>query len=278
MSYTISELQIIGVSSTIDLSDVLTAPIPCTDGTYSASPSSSNVIINSVVGSIVTYTPISSGGFEFIGSLNCTEGSDIASRILGNAVSFQATVSQPSEIYNFTPCCNECHNPLVVVDIYEGDTYIPFVLDMEDGIVVSTLSGDEGTILNGTGVIELSEAVVAGDTIQLHVISDSCKATSSSITVKAKPDDCDSCPNPNRCHIRLLSVSVKHEGINLVSLLSLSVEAFGELRYRLDNGEWFSDWSSIGSFNSLVNHTLGIKLVNNPSCRIEYPFLAISYI
>ena len=275
MSHTISDLQIVGVSNTIDLSALVSIPSPCTGGAYLAL-ATSNVTINSIVGSIVTYTPIAVGDFSFVGSYTCTESSN-SIQIYGIATVFQAIVSQPSNIYSFNPCCNECYNPIIVVDIYEGDTYIPFVLDMEDGTVVTTLSGGEGVVLNGTGVVELSDAVASGDIIQLRVVSDSCKATSIAVIVKAKVEDCESCPSPNQCHIRLLSVSVKHIGINLVSINSLNVEAFGELRYKLDNGLWLSDWASIGSFDSRVNHILGIKLVNNPSCRIEYPFLAISY-
>jgi hypothetical protein len=275
MAYTITDLQIIGQTYTVDLADLI--EIEFCEGTERWSAiATENVTIVSIVGSIVTYIPTASGDFSFNGYYSCDEiPSSI--EILGEAVPFQATVSSPSGIYNFNPCCNDCFNPIIVTDLYEGDTYIPFSLDMEDGVVVSTLSGEEGKVLDGVGVIELSNPLVAGESIQLKVNSDTCKAVSSVEIVKSVSDDCDSCANPNRCHIRLLSVAVKHDGVNLVSLSSLSVEAFGELRYRLDNGLWFSDWASIGSFNSLVNHTLGIKLVNNPSCRIEYPFLAISY-
>jgi hypothetical protein len=275
MSYTISELQIVGVSNTIDLSTIISIPVPCTNSNYFAL-ATSNVVINSIVGSVVTYTPTTAGTFLFVGSITCSQGGALI-QVYGTSSVFQATVSRPSDIYRFLPCCNDCYNPIIATDIYEGDTYIPFVLDMEDGTIVTTLSGDQGTVLNGTGVVELSQSVASGNTIQLMVVSDSCKATSTLVTVKAKVEDCESCPSPNQCHIRLLSVSVKHIGINLVSINSLNVEAFGELRYKLDNGAWFSDWASIGSFDSRVNHTLGIKLVNNPSCRIEYPFLAISY-
>lgn len=275
MPYTIVDLQIVGVPNTIDLSTIITGTIPCTGGVYSAT-ASERVIINSVVGSIVTYTPTISGEFSFVGSISCLEGGE-AVQIYGSAVVFQAVVSEQSPVYTFLPCCNDCFNPIIVSNLYEGDTYIPFSLDMEDGTIVKTLSGDIGRVLDGKGVIELSEALTAGANIQLQVDSETCKAVSSIVKVKNVSEDCDACPNPNTCHIRLLNVSVKSDGINLVSISKLNVEAFGELKYRLDNGEWFSDWGSIGSFSSLVNHTLGIKLVNNPSCRLEYPFLAISY-
>lgn len=186
-------------------------------------------------------------------------------------------VSPASEPIIFPLCCEDCASPVIVSTLYAGDTYIPFSADMGDGISVETMSGDAGVVYNGRGIIELSTPLAEGDTVQLKVGVIGCNAVSSVSTVKAVSDDCDSCPNPNSCHIRVLNVAVKYEGINLVSISSLSVEAFGELRYRLDNGEWYSDWASIGSFNSLVNHTLGIKLVNNPSCRLEYPFLAIAF-
>jgi len=274
MTYEITDLQIIGKTYTLDLSDLIGGVCGGTEF-YSAVPVS-NVTILSVVGSIVSYTPTVTGTFEFNGYYSCDDTPAIV-EVSGTAVPFQATVSIASEVYNFTPCCNECYKPIIVSGLYEGNTYIPFSLDMEDGITVETLSGDGSRVLEGKGVIELSEPLVAGESVQLRVYSDSCKAVSDAVIVKTISEDCDSCPNPNTCHIRLLNVSVKSDGVNLVSISRLNVEAFGELRYRLDNGSWFSDWSSIGSFSSLVNHTLGIKLVNNPACRIEYPFLAISY-
>jgi hypothetical protein len=279
MPYTIDGVKFVGESSTLDINDILPAPSPCTSPAYTAGADNmAGVIINSVVGSIVTYTPTRAGSFVFGVTILCNEETFSIENVEGVAIVFQATVSLASEPYTFLPCCNDCFNPIIVSNLYEGDTYIPFSLEMEDGVVVSTLSGDVGSVLNGVGVIELSTPLVAGANIQLQVDSDTCKAVSSVMKVKAISEDCDTCANPNNCHIRLLNVSVKSDGVNLVSISKLNVEAFSELRYRLDNGAWFSDWSSIGSFNSLVNHTLGIKLVNNPSCRIEYPFLAISYI
>jgi len=274
MTYEITDLQIIGKIYTLDLSELLGGGCGGT-GFYAAVPVS-NVSIVSVVESVVSYTPTATGLFSFNGYYSCDETSLLV-EVSGTAVPFQATVSAASDVYNFTPCCNECYNPIIVSDLYEGDTYIAFSLDMEDGITVETLAGDGGRTLEGKGVIELFEPLVAGESIQLQVYSDSCKAVSDIVIVKTIAEDCDSCPNQNTCHIRLLNVSVKSDGVNLVSISKLNVEAFGELRYRLDNGSWFADWASIGSFSSLVNHTIGIKLVNNPACRIEYPFLAISY-
>lgn len=278
MAHTIEALKFVGEPSTIDIIDIFLELPPCLNPTYSAgSDSSGNVTINSVVGSVVTYTPNSTGSFNFVVTISCDGIPTSIETVEGTAVAFQAIVSEASDPYTFLPCCNDCFNPIIVSNLYEGDTYIPFSLDMEDGTIVKTLSGDIGRVLDGKGVIELSEALTAGANIQLQVDSETCKAVSSIVKVKNVSEDCDACPNPNTCHIRLLNVSVKSDGINLVSISKLNVEAFGELKYRLDNGEWFSDWGSIGSFSSLVNHTLGIKLVNNPSCRLEYPFLAISY-
>lgn len=186
-------------------------------------------------------------------------------------------LSPASDPVLFPACCVECLNPIIVSTLYDGDTYIPFSLNMPDGTqVYDTLTNSYGTVINGSGVIELSEALSAGASVQIKVDDSSCKSASSVSIIQSKQEDCD-CVVPNNCHVRVMSVSVKSSGTNLVSLSYLSVEANGELRYRLDGGEWFSDWASIGSFSSLVNHTLGIKLVNNPACRIEYPFLAISY-
>lgn len=275
MSYTISDLQVVGIPNTIDLSDIIPPLMGCLP-LYGAIPTS-NVEILSVIDSTVTYVTLATGSFEFTAFNGCYGEGDTVVEIDGNAAVFQAAVSQASDPYTFLPCCSDCFNPIIVSSLYEGDAYIPFSLDMEDGTIVKTASDDVGRVLDGKGVIELSEPLIAGTNIQLQVDSPTCKAVSAIVKVKVVAEDCDSCANPNTCHIRLLNVSVKNDGINLVSISKLNVEAFGELRYRLDNGEWFSDWSNIGSFSSLINHTLGIKLANNPSCRIEYPFLAISY-
>lgn len=275
MTFIITEPRIVGVEYTLDMAVVL-PPIPMCLPLYTAAPMT-NIEIVSISDSILTYKTLNFGSFEFSIFNNCLGEGATATQVQGDAVIFNATVSQQSEPYTFLPCCNDCFNPIIVSNLYEGDTYIAFSLDMEDGTVVKTASDDIGKVLDGKGVIELSESLIAGVDIQLLVDSPTCKATSSVVKVKNIPEDCNSCANPNACHIRLLNVSVRNEGVNLVSISRLNVEAFGELRYRLDNGEWFSDWSNIGSFSSLVNHTLGIKLVNNPACRIEYPFLAISY-
>lgn len=186
-------------------------------------------------------------------------------------------VSPISEPITFPACCVDCYNPIIASQLYAGDTYIPFSLDMIDGTVVyDSVNNNQGRVVNGAGVIELSEPLVAGSVVKIFVNESNCKSSSSEVTVLARPESCD-CPSVDNCHIRVIGVAIKKVGINSVALSYLSVEAFGELRYRIDNGEWFSDWASIGSFSSLTNHTLGIKLVNDPSCRIEYPFLAISY-
>ena len=276
MSYTITEIQVAGQPSTIDLADILTH-IPCVDGVYSAT-STYNVVINSIVGSIVTYTTIAQGAFQFVGFLNCGEDGGSATQLEGTSVVFQAIVSDPSSIYNFPPCCPECNTPVITNDLYAGDLFIPFYLDMPDGTEINIPVLEVlATIHDGTGLFELGSPLVAGTIIQLQVYEDSCKSLSLPMTVKSEVEDCTDCVQTNPCHIRLINVAVKHDGVNLVSISKLNVESNGDLKYRLDNGEWYSDWSSIGSFSSLINHTLGVKLVNNPACRIEYPFLAISY-
>lgn len=186
-------------------------------------------------------------------------------------------LSPASEPVLFPACCVDCFNPIIVSTLYEGDTYIPFSLDMLDGTqVYDSVTNSYGTVVDGAGVVELSEPLQAGAGVSIIVDDTSCKSASTVSVVLSKPDSCD-CPSVDNCHVRVMSVSIKIVGVNLVELSYLSVESNGEMRYRLDNGEWVSDWAKIGSFSSLVNHTLGIKLVNNPSCRIEYPFLAISY-
>lgn len=274
MDYIINELQVVDIANTLNLSEVGICPSGL-GGLWTIESTTLNVTA-SISGRVLEYTPTGAGSFSIRVKMTCDTPATFFD-IRGNASFFNLSIGDLSEIYNFPVCCNDCYNPIIVSSLYEGDTYIPFSLDMEDGTVVKTASDDIGRVLDGKGLIELSEPLVSGANIQLQVDSETCKAVSSVVKVKAVSEDCDSCANLNSCHIRLLNVSVKSDGVNLVSISKLNLEAFGELRYRLDNGEWFSDWSSIGSFSSLVNHTLGIKLVNNPACRIEYPFLAISY-
>ena len=275
MSYTIEEIQIVNVPNTIDMAGIAS----CVSGSPSGYASNTlvNVTINSIVGSVVTYTPNGAGTFSFNITWNC--GMDAAvQNFVGAAVVFQAIVSEQSSIYTFPACCPECNTPVITNDLYAGDLFIPFYLDMPDGTEVNIpILEVLTTVTDGKGIFELGSPLVVGTIIQLQVYETACKALSLPMTVKAQVEDCTDCVQSNPCHIRLINVSVKHTGVNLVSIANLNVESNGDLKYRLDNGEWFSDWSSIGSFSSLVNHTLGIKLINNPACRIEYPFLAISY-
>ena len=275
MSYTIEEIQVVGVENTFDSNVFAT----CGTGyplTYSTS-SLSNVTILSSTGGIITYYPNSVGDFQFTVTWTCASGGG-TTQVKGVAVVFQAIVSEQSNVYTFPSCCPECYTPVITNDLYAGDLFIPFYLNMPDGTQVNIpILEVLCSVYNNVGVFELGSPLVAGTIIQLQVYEDSCKSLSLPMTVKVQVEDCTDCVQTNPCHIRLINVSVKHDGVNLVSISNLNVESNGDLKYRLDNGEWFSDWSSIGSFSSLVNHTLGVKLVNNPSCRIEYPFLAISY-
>ena len=279
--YTISELQAVGVVSTIQLSTDVT-PCPIGISTYSTSSPINVEIVSLSIDGDVQYKPLADGDFSFVYTVTCEDESADSGNVSGSAEASIGTltpiVSPQSGIINFPTCCVECVNPIIVSDLYEGDTYIPFSLDMADGTEVKdSLTLTNGVVFNGSGVVELTEALTVGDVVKLQVDSTTCKANSTSVTVKAKEEGCETCPPINKCHIRLLNVSVKHIGINQVAIATLNVEANGELKYKLDAGEWLSDWGTIGTFSSLVNHVLAIKLVNNPSCKIEYPFLAISY-
>jgi len=182
------------------------------------------------------------------------------------------TISPESAVSTLANCCPTCETPVLPNDVFAGASYIPFTLNMPDGTLVEELTiGGSGTVFNGSGILELLTPAEEGIILQVQVDDVNCKATACTVTVKAMPDlDCET-PSERPCHIRVVESNFDVvEGI-YGTITSLTVESYGALKYRLDNGEWKDSWTQIGVFLLGSSHTIGIKSKDNPNCRISYP-------
>ena len=178
-----------------------------------------------------------------------------------------------SETFTVDDCCEDCKTPQFVNDIYEGDTFIPYSLAMVDGTVVSidSLGGDTVTI-SERGCIELSEPVIAGQEIRLK--TNECENYSPIYKVKSKPQDCDFY-EPIPCFIKVLNIKVRTVNEIYGKIESLNTSSYGELKYRIDNGDWYDSWTELGEFPLNNGVVLGIKSKASPTCKIEYPLIVV---
>ena len=178
-----------------------------------------------------------------------------------------------SEAFFVDECCEECKSPQFVNDVYDGDTFIPYSLAMIDGTQVSidSLGGDTFTF-SERGCIELSTPLIAGQEIRLKV--NSCDIYSAPYTVKSKPQDCEFIPSMP-CFIKVLNIQVETVDLIYGRIKSLNTSSYGELKYRINNGDWVDSWTELGKFPLNSGVTLGIKSKSSPTCKIEYPLLVI---
>lgn len=178
-----------------------------------------------------------------------------------------------SEIFSIDECCDDCKSPQFVNDVYEGDTFIPYTLSMVDGTMVSvdSLGGDTLTF-SERGCIELATPLIAGQEIRLK--ANECENYSPIYKVKSKPQDCDFAP-PIPCFIKVLNIKVRTVNEIYGKIDSLNTSSYGELKYRIDNGDWVDSWTELGAFPLNSGVTLGIKSKSSPTCKIEYPLLVI---
>lgn len=148
-----------------------------------------------------------------------------------------------SEIFSVDECCEDCKSPQFVNDVYEGDTFIPYSLTMVDGTMVSvdSLGGDTLTF-SERGCIELSTPLIAGQEIRLK--ANDCESYSSVYKVKSKPQDCDFAP-PIPCFIKVLNIKVRTVNEIYGKIDSLNTSSYGELKYRIDNGDWVDSWTEL---------------------------------
>ena len=188
-------------------------------------------------------------------------------------VVISANVTLASNPVLYPPCCLECETPIVEATLYEGDCFISFSLNMPDGTLVNELTfGGWGTVFNGTGTIELDTPLTAGSVIQLQVNDSNCKALSCKVSVNSSNSDCTNCEKKPECHIRVVDIDIATSGNN-GTINSLVLEKNSDLKYRLNGGAWIDDWRDLGFFALGESHTLGIKSVTNPNCRIVHTII-----
>ena len=191
----------------------------------------------------------------------------------GLAPFFNVDKSLESQEFSIETCCENCNKPIFVSELYEGDTHIPYYLDMVNGsIVILDGTVNQTSTFQQKGLIEASTPLVKGQVVRLFV--DSCDTYSESYIVKARPDDCDT-TQQTPCYIKVLDIQVETVDLLFGKIKSLNVASYGDLKYRINNGDWYDSWTLLGKFplNNGVN--LQIKSKANPSCKIEFPMLVI---
>ena len=180
-----------------------------------------------------------------------------------------AEVGIASDELKYPICCIECKEPIITSELYEGFSYIPFELDMDDGTIVSeTTLGGSGIVNNKKGIIELDKPMSAGVTVQLKVESEGCNAVSCTKVVLEKNYDCDTCEAETPCHIRLINVEFESVGNN-ARIADIDVEYSSPIQYSLNNSIWVDSPSQLGQVPLGGYYKLGMRATDNPNCRIS---------
>jgi hypothetical protein len=169
----------------------------------------------------------------------------------------------------YPDCCIDCTSPVISQGIYEGYSYIPFTLNMQDGTsVVETTLGGTGVVSGGVGMIELDNPVTAGTVINIRVDNNSCKAIGNPIVVKEIPEQCDDCLDANSCHIRIVNIKFSTSDNLNATISSLNIENNAPVQYSINSGKWYDTWEELSSIKIGSTFRLGIKVKGNPNCRI----------
>ena len=203
----------------------------------------------------------------------CSEVSEVGEYL---GVRFNCSSTNSSELVTQDPCCPTCATPVVVSDLYVGATLIPYSLNMPDGTSVS-YAGNTTTTFDGKGVLTLAVALVEDDSVVISVASNNCTTESCPVVVKSSEDECD-CPIYNPCSINVNSLGYEVVDNNYGKISKLNVSSSGSLKYKLDSGEWKTNWNDINNFLLSDEHTLYIKVTNNPTCNIELPLVVLDRI
>jgi hypothetical protein len=211
-------------------------------------------------------------GVPYTASLNA--GNDVTLTIGEGLVPFfNVDESLESQEFTIDACCESCNKPIFVSELYEGDTHIPYYLDMVDGSIV-ILDGtiNQSTTYQQKGLVEASTALVKGQVVRLFV--NGCDTYSESYIVKSRPEDCDFIQQ-TPCYIKVLDIQVETVDLLFGKIKSLNVASYGDLKYRINNGDWYDSWTQLGKFPLSTGVNLQIKSKANPSCKIEFPMLVI---
>jgi hypothetical protein len=251
-----------------------TIPIELGDYNYSIEVASSGLFtsILQIIGAGATCTPyFYIDGVPYTASL---DNGDVTLRIgEGTVPFFNVNESLESQEFSIEICCQDCNKPIFVSELYEGDAYIPYNLDMVDGSIVYL----DGTINNTLtyqqkGLIEVSTPLVKGQVVRLFV--NGCDTYSESLIVKSRPEDCDFIQQIP-CYIKVLDIQVETVDLLFGKIKSLNVSSYGDLKYRINNGDWYDSWTQLDKFPLSTGVNLQIKSKANPSCKIEFPMLVI---
>jgi len=243
--------------------------------TYSIETSPAGIITSTLTIAGTNYTPyFYVGGVPYSAELFAGNGSLIIGQ--GLTPFFNIEKSLESQEFTIESCCENCNNPIFISELYEGDTCIPYNLNMVDGSIVIL----DGTISqSGTyqqkGLIEVSTPLVKGQVVRLFVSG--CDTYSESYIVKSRPEDCDFIQQ-TPCYIKVLEIKVETVELLFGKIKSLNVSSYGDLKYRINNGDWYDSWTQLGKFPLNVGVNLQIKSKANPSCKIEFPMLVIEKI
>jgi|Laugrespbdmm15sn_2_1035079.scaffolds.fasta_scaffold35315_2 hypothetical protein len=249
-----------------------TIPSGLGDYTYSTELTPSGLFTSILTIDGATCTPyFYVGGVPYTASLN---SGDVILRIGQGLTPFiNVDKSLESQEFSIELCCENCNKPIFISELYEGDTYIPYYLDMVNGsIVILDGTTNQTSTFQQKGLIEASSPLVKGQVVRLLV--DNCDTYSESYIVKSRPEDCDFIQQ-TPCYIKVLDIQVETVDLLFGKIKSLNVASYGDLKYRINNGDWYDSWTQLGKFPLSTGVNLQIKSKANPSCKIEFPMLVI---
>lgn len=195
-------------------------------------------------------------------------------------VMFNCTGTEFSPRHTQEQCCSQCTAPVIVSDLHEGDTLIPFSLNMSDSTeVYLSYAGSvfSAIIHDGKGVIDTIEPLVEGESILISVSQPSCSTQSAAYIVKPKPESNCDCSISSPCNILINNIEYVVEGSE-ARISKLEISATGDLKYRIDSGEWLSDWTLLNIFSLKSEHYLEIKMAKQPRCKISLPIIVLEKI
>lgn len=161
-------------------------------------------------------------------------------------------------------CCGDCETPIILTELFQGQSLIPFSLNMADGTTVEEIhTANQGKVLNGRGVIEV-EPLRFGQLIELKVKEPKCEAISC-VYVVNNQTDCTSCGERPICDIKIKTLTFGIVAEIYGTITELEVESYSPVEYQItDNdlgtySEWTSNWKEIPLFELNRQHTLTLR-------------------
>ena len=171
-------------------------------------------------------------------------------------------------------CCGDCDSPVLIGHIFQGDTMIPFSLEMPDGTTVEEVhSGNSAKVVDGLGVIEI-EPAKHGQLIELKVREDFCQAISCLYVVSPK-DGCVHCGDTELCDMKIKNLELQVVGDFYGDIVNLEVESYNPVEYKLENSGWVSNWREIPNFELNKRHILYLR---SGDCTAEHEIFVESQV